>query len=189
MVVKGTGKPPPPRGGVPPELVPPAGVPPFVTPAAGAEAAGDGLGEEPIGGSVGVGVALTGSDGVGSGEALIGGKLGDGRTGVGRTGVGRTGKLGVGTGSVGRGTGDGKSTARLWAGRAAIRFEVRVAAAEVGKTTAASAAEAPQPARVALSSQLLFLLPPDFPRRIQPRFPLVGAEPNCFKFGPSKSMV
>jgi hypothetical protein len=73
------------------------------------------------------------------GEVPVGGKLGDGITGV-----GRTGRLGEGTASVGRGTGDGTATdcgatAGLLATTAGARFDVEIAAAEVGTTSAASA--------------------------------------------------
>jgi hypothetical protein len=109
---------------------------------------GDGLDNEPTGGSGGLGLTPTGSDGVGIGRGTGVGKAGVGTTGVGRTGVGTTGvgiagTLGVIIGGVGSGLGKGKS------------------AAETGKSNAASAGKVAQPTRARCNNHRPRALPLD----------------------------
>jgi hypothetical protein len=95
-----------------------------------------GVGDAPIGGSEGVGVAIpTGTEGVGTGELKTGGKLGDGRTGL------TSGMAGEGTASEGSGVGDGRRPAKVatWPSTAVL---VTCAEAEIGKNSTVAQTEA-----------------------------------------------
>jgi hypothetical protein len=94
-----------------------------------------GVGDAPIVGSEGVGVAIpTGTGGVDTGELKTGGRLGDGRTGL---TAGRAGDI---TGTEGRGVGDGRPATEATC--PSIAALVKWAEAEIGKNRTAAEAYA-----------------------------------------------